>query len=187
VSTANIPFDDLYGPFSPSLWERVLVRAGSTEHDIEENVETDKGIDFLYDGNGDDTLKGTTSVDPSDDDLRSRVLSLVLPPRWAKEGVPSPTTRSKRDGSKLVSTLYKQFSLIPTRVSATVEGGVFMSYDDHRTGNTLSIEVYNDLDRAAIVTNGKTPITAADIESDEHLSKIVLIFQKKKNPPMPKD
>ncbi len=121
----------------------------------------------------------TTETKPRyvEDQLRGRVLSVSLPKWWLEEGAPPPMIGAKEKGADEVEDVYKFFGLIPEKVSATVEGGVFLKYFDRRTQNSLVIEIYNDLKVAAIVTRGKGIIASADVNNNEDLARVITKFK----------
>ena len=123
-------------------------------------------------------LEAKTGLDRFSEELICWVDSVLLPEKWISEGIHPPTVESKKLAKSIILKLYKDFSIYPIRISATVEEGTFIKYINHINKRELSIEIYNDMDIAAIITKGKEIITSMDIPyiSDEYFSEIFRIF-----------
>lgn len=97
---------------------------------------------------------------------------------WISEGIHPPTVESKKLAKSVILKLYKDFSIYPIRISATVEEGTFIKYINRINKLELSIEIYNDMDIAAIITKGKEIITSMDILSMSDFIYLINIFQR---------
>jgi hypothetical protein len=117
-----------------------------------------------------------TMLNPQIIQLNNWVDSATILKKWEAEGVPPPTSECRRLAKSVVLQLLKEHQLYPSRISATIEEGIFVNYVNHVNNRHLSIEVYNDLDIAAIVNRDKEMIASTDI-SNEDFSKIIEIFQ----------
>lgn len=126
-------------------------------------------------------IEAHTELDRFSEELRHWVDSVLLSEKWISEGIHPPTVECKNLAKSVVLKLYKDFSIYPVRISATVEEGIFIKYINHINKRELSIEVYNDLDTAAIITKEKEIIASMDIQdiSDEYFSKIFRIYYEK--------
>ena len=102
--------------------------------------------------------------------------SISIPQKWVQEVIHPPTLECRALAKSVVLKLLKEHQLYPSRISATIEEGVFVNYIDHINKRNLSIEIYNDLDIAVIITQDKEIITSIDI-SNEDFAKIIQIFQ----------
>ena len=102
--------------------------------------------------------------------------SVNIPQKWVEEGIHPPTLECRKLAKSVVLQLLKEHQLYPSRISATIEEGVFVNYVNHINKRNLSIEIYNDLDIAAIITRDKEIIISADI-SNEDFAKISQIFK----------
>ena len=131
---------------------------------------------FIYTDNKE--LSAKTSIDPIKNHLNAKIYSIVIPRKWKDKDISPPTIKCKEISTELVIRLYDEYSLIPERVSATIEGGTFLLYIDFISGNNLSIEVYNDLDIAAIITNNKKIIKTFDID-DENIETVICTLQER--------
>ena len=108
--------------------------------------------------------------------LNHWVDSVNIPKKWVEEGIHLPTLECRKLAKSVVLQLLKEHQLYPSRISTTIEEGVFINYINHINKRNLSIEIYNDLDIAAIITRDKEIIISADI-SNEDFAKIIQIFQ----------
>lgn len=126
---------------------------------------------------GHDPLEGIISAkfNPLVEQLNSWVDSINLPNKWQAEGVHPPTLECRKLAKSVVLQLLKIYQLYPSRISATIEEGAFINYINHVNKHNLSIEVYNDLDIAAIITRDKEIIMSADI-TNENFKEIIQIF-----------
>jgi uncharacterized protein YuzE len=78
-----------------------------------------------------------------------------FPESWKSEGVAPPNIAAKSKAFKRCNLSYKDFEVIPYIVTPTIEEGVYIEYD--KNGKiALEIEVFNDLNVVAIVSNYKT-------------------------------
>ena len=118
---------------------------------------------------------------PLIEQLNSWVDSIKLPNKWETEGIRPPTLECRKLAKSVTVRLLKTYRLYPSRVSATIEEGVFINYINHVNRSTLSIEAYNDLDLAAIVTRDKEIILSADI-SDENFKEVIQVFNARQIP-----
>ncbi len=114
-------------------------------------------------------------VDRLEYQLSQWIYSTVLPQKWYAEEIAPPTIECKNKAESTVSKLYKDFHLYPIRISASIEEGMFIKYVNHENKRELSIEIYNDLDIAAIITKNSEVILSKDI-ADESFSEVHRLF-----------
>lgn len=115
------------------------------------------------------------TIDKLEHQLILWVDSVTLPKRLLSENIAPPTIECKNKAQSIVSKLHKDFSINPLRISASIEEGIFIKYTNHINQRDLSIEIYNDLNVAAIVTKNDETITSRDIYN-ESFSEIYKIF-----------
>ena len=106
---------------------------------------------------GHDPLEGIilAKFNPFIVQLNHWVDSVNIPQKWVEEGIHPPTLECRKLAKSVVLQLLKEHQLYPSRISATIEEGVFVNYVNHINKRNLSIEIYNDLDIAAIITRDK--------------------------------
>lgn len=115
------------------------------------------------------------TVDRFERQLILRVGTVTLPKRLLSENIAPPTIECKNKAQSIISKLYRDFSISPIRISASIEEGIFIKYTNYINQQELSIEIYNDLNVAAILTKNNETITSRDIY-DESFSEIYKIF-----------
>ncbi len=108
--------------------------------------------------------------------LNHWVDSVNIPNKWIQDGIRPPNSECQEKTRSVVSQLLKEHQLYPSRISATIEEGIFVNYINHINKRSMSIEIYNDLDIAAIITHDKEIIISADI-ANEDFTKIIEIYQ----------
>lgn len=124
--------------------------------------------------NGDN--KPVVEFNPVTNFLQSQVYAVNIPKKWKLEGILPPTILCKEKSANIIKKLYKDKKIIPVRVNATIEEGLFIKYVDYNTSKELSIEIYNDFDIAALITQNNEIIKTVDI-IDENFEEIITIFQ----------
>ena len=95
--------------------------------------------------------------------LQDRVISSGISERWLSEGIEEPNYLSKIKAFEVAALLYNEYSFFPERVGASSEGGIMLHYINYNNDKTLSIEIDNDLEIAAIINQYKTIVKSADI------------------------
>ena len=68
----------------------------------------------------------------------------------------APTKKARMLAKEVVSYVLNSRDILPNRVAATIEGGIYLAYthDDLE----IKVEVYNDLDIAAILTDNSNEV-----------------------------
>ncbi len=93
---------------------------------------------------------------------------IILRKRWEVEGIKPPNIFCKNKTKEICISLYDKYDIIPRKVDASIEEGIYVLYLNPRNNKTLEIEIYNDLDVAAIVTDNNINkiISSQDIEQN---------------------
>ena len=112
--------------------------------------------------------------------LRARLFTLALPQRLADEGIAAPTAQCRAMAADLAVSLYKEHQVFPERIAPNVEEGITLVYVNHVTDKSLTVEVYNTTDVAALLNHQKTILQANDVgsDSDPVLHHMVEAFKK---------
>ncbi len=97
--------------------------------------------------------------------FRNRILQAKLPAKWILAGVQPPTAECCAKSYEIWQHLYNKFGLLPVRVSASVEGGITLSYENATNGRTLIVETYNDLEVAALINDSKRIAYSENIDA----------------------
>ena len=85
----------------------------------------------------------------------------------------APTKKSRGLAKEAVSYILNSRSILPTRVAATIEGGIYLAY----THNDLEmkVEVYNDLGIAAILVDNSTEVIVDSMDINS-MSEIQMLL-----------
>lgn len=90
------------------------------------------------------------------DEIRHKIFEKInFPKEWEEEQIAKPNLESKTKAFEICKFLLEKHSLYPDRIAPTKEEGVFLSYNTESKNKSLIIEIYNNLEVAAIVTNNK--------------------------------
>lgn len=101
---------------------------------------------------------------PTESHFHNRILQAQLPAKRILEGVQPPTAACRAKAYEVWQRLYTKFGLLPVRVSASVEGGITLYYEHASNGKTLVVEMYNDLEVAALVNDSKKIVYSENIQ-----------------------
>ena len=107
--------------------------------------------------------------------LVARISSAAVPSRWREEGVVEPSDDCRRLSLVLAERLLHEHALIPTKVVASRQEGIYLEYQSPRTGRTLGVEIDNDLDAVAVISDATEVLASAPFENEE-LERLVRIF-----------
>jgi hypothetical protein len=117
----------------------------------------------LQDGPG-----GTRELSsPVDLHLEGLIKHLSMPKSWIDEPVEAPSEDCKRYALEVARRLCATYGIIPYKITVSKEGGVFAAYRNPHNDRTLRIEVDNDLDVAAVVSDGDAILDSGLLEADD--------------------
>ena len=68
----------------------------------------------------------------------------------------TPTKKARKLAKEVVSYILNSRTILPTRVAATIEGGIYLAYTYDNL--EMKVEVYNDLAIAAILTDNSNEV-----------------------------
>jgi hypothetical protein len=105
--------------------------------------------------------------------------NIRMPEDWAQEGVNPPNIEAKNIAKKTCISLYDDYGLIPIRISPTKEEGIFIYYKHFNNNRELFVEVYNNLEVAALVNDeeNKKIIYSEDIKGCNFLPVIEKLIE----------
>lgn len=138
-------------------------------------VDSDSSSDFVV--NSDTFL---VNPDASISDVHSSEINtlklgifdnIVFPDSWGSEGVARPNVASKSRSFEICKQILLNHSLLPNKIAPTKEEGVYLSYEDKVRNKSLIIEVYNNLEVAAVVINNQKKV----IEYSEDIYGLQLV------------
>jgi hypothetical protein len=126
---------------------------------------------------------GVTAInfaDSSEDELspviqhiQSLVSNLSMPEAWRKEGVEEPSEDCIMYAGTILRRLFENYDLIPYKTSVSKDGGIFAAYRSPHNKNILRVEVDNELDAVAVVTDGAEILSSGLLEGDDTEHSII--------------
>jgi hypothetical protein len=96
-------------------------------------------------------------------DYEFRINNVKHPDHWLHEGIATPTEDCKKLTLEVCNHIFKTYNLLPTIIASTVEEGIYLRFD--KNTKSLIIEVYNDLEIAALVNDAKKISGFEDIKN----------------------
>ena len=124
-------------------------------------------------GNLEDRPGGTRELSsPVDLHLEGLIKHLSMPKSWIDEQVEAPSEDCKLYALEVARRLCATYGIIPYKITVSKEGGVFAAYRNPHNNRTLRIEVDNDLDVAAVVSDGDAIRDSGLLEADDQHLKI---------------
>jgi hypothetical protein len=110
--------------------------------------------------------------------LRSLVDNLSMPESWRIEGVEEPTQDCMIYAGTVLRRLFESFGLIPYKTSISKDGGILAAYRSSHGRNILRVEVDNELDAVAVVTDGVAILNSGLLEGDDTERSIIDSFNR---------
>jgi prevent-host-death family protein len=108
--------------------------------------------------------------------LKGRIDDARVPPRWREEEVAEPTDDCRRFCLELTQQLFEMHGLLPSKVVASRQEGIYLEYKSPQSGRTLGIEVDNELDAVAVVADTNGTLASAPFDGDEALELVRIFF-----------
>jgi hypothetical protein len=88
----------------------------------------------------------------------------------------NPNDESRYLASKVAQDLYMAYRMVPLRVTASVEGGIMLTYRDHASLE-MEIEVDNDGDVTGVVSTDHDVLLSSAITLPAEFSRLVSFFR----------
>ncbi len=117
--------------------------------------------------------------DPVHQHLRTLVDSLSVPRTWIDEGVELPTTDCTSYSKRVLTRLFSTYGIIPFKITMSKVGGVFVAHKAPLSDNILRIEVDNDLDVTAVVSDGKSILESGFLDGDDLEQAVIKSFNSR--------
>ena len=85
----------------------------------------------------------------------------------------APTKKARKLAKEVVSYILNSRTVLPTRVAATIEGGIYLAYTHDNL--EMKVEVYNDLNIAAILIDNSNEviIDSLDIHAISDVQRLI--------------
>lgn len=107
--------------------------------------------------------------------IEDRIDRIIIPETWRKGKFYPPNIACKQSAKKICKNLFNDYGLIASEITATIEEGIFIKFFNKNNSKVLKIEVYNNLQIAAIVVKEKNIIDSEDIKN-YNFKKIIETF-----------
>jgi hypothetical protein len=89
---------------------------------------------------------------------------ILFPSEWHDDGIAPPNIAAKNLAKKTIQTLFESYDFIPDKIAATKEEGIFLHYRNYQRTTSLLIEIYNNLEIAALINDDYKKEIIASIE-----------------------
>jgi len=110
------------------------------------------------------------------DFLKGRIDDARVPSRWRDEGVADPTDECRRSCLELTEQLFEKHGLLPVKVVASRQEGIYLEYKSPRSGRILGIEVDNELDIVAVVSDANQTLASGAFEAEKAEGLLCIFF-----------
>jgi hypothetical protein len=107
------------------------------------------------------------ALSPIDTHLEGLIKRLSTVQSWVDEGVEPPTVACRRYTLDVLRRLASSYGVIPYKITWSKEGGILAAYKNARNDRILRVEVDNDLDVVAVVSDGKAILESGFLEADD--------------------
>ena len=115
---------------------------------------------------------------PISNHLEGLVTNLSMPKNWYNEGVDPPSDACKTYSRQVLRRLFDTYGIIPYKITVSKDGGVFAAYKSANTKNILRIEVDNELDVVAVVTDGSSILDSGLLEEDDREQSLIAALNR---------
>jgi len=99
--------------------------------------------------------------------LRGQIDAARLPPHLVREGIAEPTDSCREKAFEIAKQLFEERQLIPIRISASAQEGIYLAYASTDNDRFLGIEVDNELDAVAVVSTAESVIQSGEFDGTE--------------------
>ena len=110
------------------------------------------------------------------DQIDAMIDRAYLPRRWIEEGVTPPTLKCRFLTKEICKAIYELYEMIPSRIVASKEEGLYVVYHHLRNGRSFSLEIDNELDCIAQVYDQRNIFLTDSFESDNELKTFMNYF-----------
>lgn len=94
--------------------------------------------------------------------LLAKLDSINYPKDWIAQGIKPANVQCKKLTKEILIELFEKYELIPSRIEPSIETAYFLKYNNYINNKELIIEIYNDLEIAALINQNKTILSSYD-------------------------
>tara|TARA_A100001391_G_C5066162_1_gene277219 strand:+ start:1202 stop:1756 length:555 start_codon:yes stop_codon:yes gene_type:complete len=114
-----------------------------------------------------------------------QIKSVCLTDRQVRDSFEQPNSACRKNARTAAVDLFEAFDLLPSRIAASVEGGILLAYK--RGGDLrMEIEIDNDGDITGAISTSKEVLQTEMIDLPAKLSKLVRDFRLSQVPAVSK-
>lgn len=121
---------------------------------------------------------GSSDVSLVSNHLEGLVTNLSMPKAWQEEGVEAPSPACHQYSLQVLRRLFDSYGIIPYKITVSKDGGVFAAYKTPQSKNILRIEVDNELDVVAVVSDGDSILDSGLLEADDLEQSLINRFNR---------
>jgi hypothetical protein len=140
----------------------------------------DSYLGMFYEGHmraeGDWCVSTTPFSSAIPDQIGAMVARVDLPLRWREEGISAPTLQCRQLTREICERIYDKYHLIPARIAASKEEGIYLVFHHMRNGRSFSLEVDNELDCIAQVYDRNSIFVTQPLEAETDLDALMKLF-----------
>ena len=108
--------------------------------------------------------------------LGTLISTASIPKSWHRDNVQPPSQECRQFSLLLLERLHARYGIIPSKVAVMKEGGLLSLYKSS-SGNTLRVEIDEDLDAVAVVSDGDDVLFSAFLEGDDLEEAAINVFK----------
>jgi len=101
-----------------------------------------------------------------------------MPKGWSDEGVDPPSASCTQYSRQVLRRLFDTYGIIPYKITVSKDGGIFAAYKAPSNKNILRIEVDNELDVVAVVSDGDSILDSGLLEADDLEQSLINTFNR---------
>jgi hypothetical protein len=125
-----------------------------------------------------DAFQADIKLEAINQHLELLVEAAVVPHAWTREGVDAPSRDCRRWSTVVLQELFRDHGIIPYKVTASKEGGIFAVYQSPHSNRELRLEVDNDLDAVAVISSGNQILESGVVSDDDDFgTSLIATFQ----------
>jgi hypothetical protein len=128
---------------------------------------------------GDNDIERLISVSflqPAERHFWLQLLRLNISSRWSRGDVLAPTWECRLKTFWILRDILLRYGILPSMVDASIESGVTMVYQHDIADKRMTLEIYNSLDVAVVVSERNHVIYAEDLD-DSQLDTAISVFR----------
>jgi hypothetical protein len=108
--------------------------------------------------------------------IDGQLANMSIPSSWEAEGISKPSTQCLERVREFLYHLGDTFGILPYKVAYTKDQAVYAAYRNSTNHNVLRIEIDEDLDIIANVSDGERILASASLDTDSEEMRLISAF-----------